>query len=158
MMPPSRTRLLRLTYTTTKPVAKDTGLPKLRQTRFSRRREDFQEPYSYIPLPLPNSTIRLVEILPGEDAHIHCRMHVADLSSIALLRIDGIPRTLLYEALSYTWHSQALTDTILCDARLLRVTHSVCEALRSLRRSTISRVLWIDAISINQADLQERSH
>ena len=156
MMLPSRTRLLRLSYTPTKPVARDTGLLKLRQTRFSRCREDFQESYSYISLPWPSSRIRLVEILPGDDAQIHCRMHIVDLYSTPLLRVDEIPRT--YEALSYTWHSQALTNTILCDGRLLRVTHSVYEALRSLRRSTISRILWIDAICINQADLRERSH
>ena len=155
-MPPSRTRQLRLSYTPTKPVAGSTGLLKLRQTRFSRRREDCREPYSHVSLPWPSSRIRLLELLPGDDAHIHCRMHIADLSSIPLLRIDRISRT--YEALSYTWHSQASTNTILCDGRLLRVTHSVYEALSSLRRSTVSRILWIDAVCINQADPQERTH
>ena len=155
-MPPSRTRLLHLSYTPTKPVAGNTGLLKLRQTRFSRRREDCQEPYSHVSLPWPSSRIRLLEVLPGDDVRIHCRMHIADLFSIPSLCIDGISRT--YEALSYTWHSQALTNTILCDGRLLRVTHSVYEALSSLRRSTISRILWIDAICINQADPQERTH
>lgn len=31
------------------------------------------------------------------------------------------------------------------------------EAIQSLRRTTIGKLLWIDAICINQADLQERS-
>ena len=83
-------------------------------------------------------------------------MHVVNLDSIKSLVIDGRSRT--YEALSYTWHGQASTETVLCDGRLLYVTHSLIEALQSLRRSTTSRILWIDAICINQADLRERSH
>lgn len=83
-------------------------------------------------------------------------MHIADLDSISSLRIDEKHRT--YEALSYTWHGQALTKTILCEERLLNVTHSLYEALQALRRSTTSRLLWIDAICINQAELQERNH
>lgn len=83
-------------------------------------------------------------------------MHITDLEGINSLIIDGRPRT--YEALSYTWHGQALTENVLCDGRLLPVTRSLLEALQSLRRLTTSRLLWIDAICINQADLLERSH
>ena len=140
----------------TKAIAKDTGRYKLRRARLARRRQDATEPYSYGSIPWPSSKIRLAEILSGDDAYIYCRMHIVDLDSITSLRIDGKPRT--YEALSYTWHGQALTKTILCDGRLLDVTHSLYEALLSLRRPTISRLLWIDAICINQGDLQERSH
>ena len=129
---------------------------KVRQAHLSRCRQDSTEPYSYKSLPWPSSRIRLLEILPGDDAHVYCRMHTVDLDSIGSLSIDEKSRT--YEALSYTWHGQALTQTIFCDEKVLHVTHSLHDALQALRRPSTSRLLWIDAICINQADLQERSH
>ena len=145
-----------MSCTATKFDPKDNGEPKLRQAQFSRRRQGFTERYTYAALPWSSSRIRLLEILPGDDAHVHCRMHTVNLDGIDSLRIDEKYRT--YEALSYTWHSQALTKTIFCDERLLHVTHSLHDALQALRRPSTSRLLWIDAICINQADLQERSH
>ncbi|USW50912.1 Putative heterokaryon incompatibility [Septoria linicola] len=39
----------------------------------------------------------------------------------------------------------------------LKITHSLDIALRGLRENDVKRTLWIDAISINQDDLEERS-
>lgn len=80
---------------------------------------------------------------------------MANLDDIGSLVIDDKCRN--YEALSYTWHSQELTKTIFCNEKLLHVTHNLYDALRALRRPSACRLLWIDAICINQADLQERS-
>ena len=156
MQLPTEVQQARMNHTNTKLSTKVHAQRKLRQAQLSRRRQVSTEPYSYTSLPWPSSKIRLLEILPGDDAHIYSRMHMADLDSISSLRIDEKPRT--YEALSYTWHGQASTESISCDERLLHVTHNLYEALRALRRPSTSRLFWIDAICINQADLQERSH
>jgi Heterokaryon incompatibility protein (HET) len=46
---------------------------------------------------------------------------------------------------------------IYLNGKLFKVTSSVALALRSLRGTLRNRILWIDAICINQADLCERS-
>ena len=83
-------------------------------------------------------------------------MYFADLDNISSFVVDGKRRS--YEALSYTWHTQTLSKTIFCDSKILHVTQNVYDALHALRRTTTSRMLWIDAICINQADIEERSH
>lgn len=44
------------------------------------------------------------------------------------------------------------------DTEDVPITKSLRNALRMLRKPTISRLLWIDALCINQADVEERSH
>jgi hypothetical protein len=67
-----------------------------------------------------------------------------------------------FEALSYTWGSidNPKKLQVACEgARLLEleVTQNLDDALRHLRNDNGVRVLWIDAISINQNDLLERN-
>jgi hypothetical protein len=73
-----------------------------------------------------------------------------------------------YEALSYTWALEdgdaSLSHRIMC-AYLgdeatgdLPVTSNCASALRRLRSTSEERVLWIDAIAIEQANQQERNH
>lgn len=73
-----------------------------------------------------------------------------------------------YEALSYTWGSLnrsaaiavygGLTSTAKPKPSLLRVGANLSEALQYLRLRDEARVIWIDALCINQEDLQEREH
>lgn len=64
-----------------------------------------------------------------------------------------------YEALSYTWDDQKPTRDITCNEACLRVTENVFQALRQLRKSRKGgrRILWIDAICINQNDQAEKT-
>jgi len=63
-------------------------------------------------------------------------------------------------ALSYTWGSRVLEDDFVVDGKSVAITKNLGEALRKLhtylRKETL--MLWVDLISINQRDLQERSH
>jgi len=65
-----------------------------------------------------------------------------------------------YEALSYVWgpfNSPDDPDLIQLNDCGFEVTTNLWRALYALRHETKDRVLWIDAICINQGDLEERS-
>jgi hypothetical protein len=64
--------------------------------------------------------------------------------------------TLAYEALSYAWGDPEKRGCIdLCGSRF-PVTCNLVEALRHLRLSDRDRLLWVDAICINQYDKKEK--
>jgi len=68
-----------------------------------------------------------------------------------------------YEALSYAWGNPKSTGMIYIHNPSSKVTQSMgiasncAQALRQLRLVDEERVIWVDAICINQADLAERS-
>jgi hypothetical protein len=104
--------------------------------------------FVYEPLDLEQSQIRLLKLFPGNS-----RQRVECASFTASLEEKG----LTYEALSYTWGSKHTTDTILLDEKPFLVTSNLNDALRRLRQPDESRILWVDAICINQQDDTERS-
>ena len=129
---------------------------KLRELRLMHPTAITSDQYEYMPLPKEGSRIRLVELLPSNSLHIQCRMHTADVNRTESILVEDKPRT--YEALSYTWQSQKLSKSIICDGKRLPVTQNLYDALQELQRPTTSRLLWIDAICINQTDNEERSN
>ncbi|KAF7855309.1 uncharacterized protein EAF02_011568 [Botrytis sinoallii] len=87
--------------------------------------------------PLKDGEIRVLGIEPGTfDEPIHCNL------SPCLL--DDNPT---YQALSYTWGDPSICAPIKVDGHV---------ALRYLRDTEVPRVLWIDAVCINQEDIPER--
>ncbi|KAI0540225.1 HET-domain-containing protein [Xylaria digitata] len=62
-----------------------------------------------------------------------------------------------YEAVSYGWGSSELTEEILVDRCRFPVTTSAFSLLLARRSVWRERTLWIDALCINQEDLQEKS-
>lgn len=67
-----------------------------------------------------------------------------------------------YEALSYAWGSMADPNFIYIQEAegesALAITQNLAEALHYLRYEDRSRVLWIDAICVDQSDIKERGH
>jgi hypothetical protein len=63
-----------------------------------------------------------------------------------------------YEALSYTWGSPDVTYRILVNGISFHIRQNLYWALLKLRLSHTERVLWIDAICINQNYVNERNH
>ncbi|OTB04735.1 hypothetical protein M426DRAFT_151166 [Hypoxylon sp. CI-4A] len=63
-----------------------------------------------------------------------------------------------YDALSYTWGGTKKTDEITIDGGFLGITRNLRMALLSLRSSTEPRRYWIDAVCIDQDNVQERNH
>lgn len=67
-----------------------------------------------------------------------------------------------YEALSYAWGSTESQEVIYVqnadgEHEKLLVTENLALALRHLRSTSTERTLWIDAICINQEDMEERN-
>src|SRR5699024_9944047 len=63
----------------------------------------------------------------------------------------------LYGALSYVWGIDVKPQSIMLDGCTFPVTSNLHAALINLRDHQIDRVLWVDAISINQDDQDEKS-
>jgi Heterokaryon incompatibility protein (HET) len=62
-----------------------------------------------------------------------------------------------FEALSYTWGDPTEKHTISCEGKLIQVTRNLWQALHRLRLPDTPRTFWIDAICINQGDIEERT-
>ncbi|ERF74958.1 hypothetical protein EPUS_05166 [Endocarpon pusillum Z07020] len=109
-------------------------------------------PYSYLPLIEDNSEIRLLTLYPGSfESNIQCSLHAVRLTE------NEVPK---YEALSYVWGdtSNPVSLYILPSSDgAIDITKNLAELLPYLRYCDRPRVFWIDAICVNQADLDERS-
>jgi hypothetical protein len=102
---------------------------------------------------LEGSLIRTVQLLPGSaEDPIRCLLKEVDLS----------PRNkcLNYQALSYVWGDPADTVPIVVNEQEFQATRNLSDALRQLRQAGeafVEQEIWIDAICINQTDIDEKS-
>jgi hypothetical protein len=107
----------------------------------------------YRDLPVADNCIRILRVCtrdgaPGNDAPLDCRLYVADLRS-----------TPSYTALSYVWGQENSSDRrILCNGLALSVTNNCYSALQHLHASIGTFDIWVDAICIDQKDLDEKMH
>lgn len=109
--------------------------------------------YDYEPLAKPRF-IRLLTLLPSPSSTkpLKCRLHQVLLDELK----DPEPKN-TYEALSYVWGAKNGTIPITCGGRKLLITPNCDSALRHLRHKLTRRVLWIDAICIDQQSVEERN-
>lgn len=70
-------------------------------------------------------------------------------------RLSNRPK---YAALSYMWGSDANSRNIDIGGKSCRIGHNLWLALLELRLGDRERIMWIDAICINQEDSSERNH
>ncbi|VUC34395.1 unnamed protein product [Clonostachys rosea] len=115
----------------------------------------------YHPLSFDKKEIRLVVIEPDErgaskDATLRLSLRYSSLEDV-----DHVP----YDALSYCWgDSENREAVLLSDGELglqdteIYVRRNLASALRHLRALRKPVVLWVDLLSINQADPVERAH
>lgn len=103
----------------------------------------------YDPLFLPTAT-RLLLVRPGSgNDQIVCYLHFADTAS------DQCPA---YEAISYVWGDITEKAKVLINGTAFQVTRNLHNALKRVRRESMPRLVWVDAICINQEDKAERGH
>lgn len=110
-----------------------------------------QNVYPDSPIDSDSQTIRIFQLLPGS---------LGSKVSGRLLRHDmrAGDSTDSYEALSYRWGTTSEAKTIELGQNLdFKVTAALETALQVLRSSKKARMIWIDAICINQGDVQERN-
>lgn len=154
--------------------------------RHGSDRGEAGEPYEYTPLPEPEPAepgqsllqapttfwTRVVTIHPGEfDDDI-----AVDLSDIALketdksqlrdkkiftpeYRVSAAPHLEQYEALSYVWGSLEDPSHVVVgeEGRRIPITRNLDVAMRHLRYPDRPRVVWIDALCIDQTSPSDKS-
>jgi hypothetical protein len=106
--------------------------------------------YHYLPLSNASENIRLLRLLPAEAEGAKIRGELFEH------RLQTSSRS-SYEALSYVWGSWNPVQSILIDNGQLDVTPNLYAALVRLRDASFPRIIWIDAICIDQADDEEKS-
>jgi hypothetical protein len=106
--------------------------------------------FTYTPIDLGGPAFRLARLRRGSSLDIHCELFEAWLYQDTYI----IP----YEALSYTWGDTKRTARITLNGRSLLVTENLYTALLHLRSSSEDRIMWIDAICIDQDNWEERGH
>ena len=108
--------------------------------------------YLYSPLNEGLKEIRLLTLQPGEFS--------ADLR-ISIHKVELVPEAPpIYEALSYVWGTTGNPIDIRVGPPgqdTLTITRNLAIALPYLRYTDRARILWIDAVCINQQNLGERS-
>ncbi|EPE33781.1 hypothetical protein GLAREA_06794 [Glarea lozoyensis ATCC 20868] len=103
----------------------------------------------YLPLNNNSEEFRTVTLQPGNfEDEVECLLNTVSA-------IDQLSNR--YEALSYVWRSPESTTAIKLNGKTHQVTKNLESALRHLRYIKHPRVLWVDAISINQDDIEERN-
>ncbi|KAF2006132.1 HET-domain-containing protein, partial [Amniculicola lignicola CBS 123094] len=103
--------------------------------------------YTYSRLSSDHASIRLIEVLPGNnESPLQCQLSHHPLDS-----------DLQFYALSYTWDQGGGYQDIGCDGRNLRVTKNLCNFLLQFRETETRQFLWVDAICIDQENFEERS-
>ena len=95
-----------------------------------------------------STNIRVVELLQNTSRDpITCKLHVVALD-------DQIG----YTALSYVWGDPSIRKEIILDGQPFYVRENLWNFLHEARQSVFGGLLWIDAISIDQANVRERNH
>ena len=108
--------------------------------------------YRHSLLSEPDS-IRLLRLLPSKEDPKNLR---CELLKCALRKSDRVTRP--YEALSYVWGSEDDPQSIIIDNQSFEVTQNLYTALLHLQDHDISRIIWVDAVCINQTDKKEKGH
>ena len=110
--------------------------------------------YKQFPLPSGSTaSIRLLRIQPNPDetADVECQLVLYPGLGLFSTRAH------LYEALSYVWGSASNPQSIRIDGHHFPVTANLHAALLCLRDAYLERLIWVDAICINQGDDAEKA-
>jgi heterokaryon incompatibility protein (HET) len=105
--------------------------------------------YSYSKLSATN--IRLLRLLPKERDPTKLRCELFDYPIFSSDRLSH-----LYEAVSYVWGHKNNLQSIIIDDYSLDVTQNLYKLLLRLRDNSLPRIIWVDAVCINQKNEKEK--
>jgi hypothetical protein len=108
------------------------------------------EAYAYQPLTSNDERheIRILELEPAKSEE-------PLRGSFVIATLNEPPK---FEALSYVWGEPSFTHDIEIGRAKLPITQRLDNALRRFRNVDQTRLLWVDAVCINQHDYIERGH
>jgi hypothetical protein len=104
-------------------------------------------PMDLPPLDNSSSSIRILDLWPADEQW----GIEADLRTV---RLADHPT---FEALSYEWGDPKKSYSISVRGKRFRVTANLWNALHNVRHETVTKALWVDAICIDQTNLDEKS-
>lgn len=99
--------------------------------------------YVYRRIDLATDAIRLVCLVQG----VQSQPILCEVFETYLHQTEGVP----YEALSYVWGDKEAADKTFLDGCPVTVTEDLYRALECLRQPNEDRLLWVDAICIDQS-------
>jgi len=110
----------------------------------------------YTPLKTASS-LQYLRLLPGEGA-IHSNTEYADPIHCDIFEAT-VEDAVSYTALSYVWGTDDASKTISCNgSSYLTIRPNLYNALCRIRDFREARILWVDAICIDQSNVSERNH
>lgn len=123
-------------------------LETIEETEYETRIVQGEQKPSSIYRHLRRNQIRLFVMEPASNGttEIRGRLIPADM-------YHPMPR---YEALSYAWGSPEKTKSIMCNSKEIRISGNLHAALSRPQKDESKRILWIDAICIDQDDIVEQ--
>jgi Heterokaryon incompatibility protein (HET) len=101
----------------------------------------------YFPLP-EGKYIRLIELAPAA-------RNDPIVVSMFVVALNEAPS---YAALSYVWGAPGAAMPVLCNGIRITISANLGLALQRVRYSDRPRILWADAICIDQTNIRERGH
>lgn len=108
--------------------------------------EDSTKSFNYQPLDATRKETRIVELHPGQGQDdIRCTLHHAALGDRPI-----------YKTVSYCWGDALSRASCYLNNHSISIPQSSANVLRQARSTFSSECLWIDAICINQNDVEER--
>ncbi|KAK3315720.1 heterokaryon incompatibility protein-domain-containing protein [Apodospora peruviana] len=121
----------------------------------------FQSSFPYQPLPANDARfLRVLRITPGEASsplvckleHAICLPEDPDNLRNPKTVVEDTDNPLVgYEALSYCWGDPTHTDSITLNSLPFGISANLSAALHQLRKPDVERILWVDAICIDQS-------
>ena len=119
-------------------------------TQYTPEKSSFDNPI-YKPLDKSQRETRILKLHFGNHDDSVC-------GTLAMTALQSDNKIVKYEAISYCWGDSTTREQITLNQFSFDAPASAAEALRHLRFSDQSRILWIDVLCINQHDVREREH
>jgi hypothetical protein len=117
--------------------------------RGSSKMESPTATFKHSPLVDQFNEIRLLDLQPGQRG---------DMLEISIRHARLNDDYLDFEALSYTWGAESASHHVSINGLQFAIRPNLFHCLNELRLPTDVQTLWIDAISIDQANVAERNH